>query len=178
MKNISYGILKKEEINLLLFSNFDRYQEVTKCWRKENDKWVLKDISFTENWGPDEYESLVKCLQKTIMTGGTVFGAFSDNNLVGFASLENQFFGSKNDYLQLSSIHTSNSCRGRGIGKKLFNLVCKKAREAGAEKLYISAHSSEETISFYKALGCKEALEYNKNLVDKEPCDCQLEYVL
>ena len=178
MKNISYRILKKEEINLLLFSNFDRYQEVTKCWCKENDKWVLKDISFTESWGPDEYEFLVECLQKTIMTGGTVFGAFSDNDLVGFVSLENKFFGSKNDYLQLSSIHTSNGYRGRGIGRNLFNLVCKKAREVGAEKLYISAHSSEETISFYKALGCKEALEYNKKLVDKEPCDCQLEYVL
>jgi len=178
MKNISYRILKKEEINLLLFSNFDRYQEVTKCWRKENNKWILKDISFTESWGPDEYESLVECLQKTIMTGGTVFGAFSDNDLVGFASLENQFFGSKNDYLQLSSIHTSNGYRSRGIGRNLFNLVCKKAREVGAEKLYISAHSSKETISFYKALGCKETVEYNKKLVAKEPCDCQLEYVL
>ncbi|PUU90185.1 GNAT family N-acetyltransferase [Halanaerobium sp.] len=178
MNNISYRKLKKDEIKLSLFSNFDRHQEVNKCWRKENKKWILKNISFTENWGIDEYEFLVKCLQKTIKTGGTVFGTFKGKNLVGFASLENHFFGSKNNYLQLSSIHASNNYRGQGIGKSLFKLVCKKAKDAGAEKLYISAHSAEETQLFYKAMGCQEAVEYNEKLVAKEPYDCQLEYIL
>jgi len=65
-----------------------------------------------------------------------------------------------------------------GIGKKLFSLICKKAKEMGAQKLYISAHSSEETQAFYKAVGCVEAVEYNVKLVEEEPCDCQLEYCL
>lgn len=51
-------------------------------------------------------------------------------------------------------------------------------KESGAKKLYISAHSSEETQAFYKALGCVEAKEYNSKLVAEEPCDCQLEYSL
>ncbi len=48
----------------------------------------------------------------------------------------------------------------------------------GAKKLYISAHSSQETQAFYSSMGCIEAREYNKTLVAKEPYDCQLEYSL
>ncbi len=64
------------------------------------------------------------------------------------------------------------------IGKKLFSIMCEEAKEKGAKKLYISAHSSEETQGFYKTLGCVEAKEYNSKLVAEEPCDCQLEYSL
>ncbi|MBS4535729.1 GNAT family N-acetyltransferase [Clostridium sp. D2Q-14] len=178
MNAVIYKELIKNEIELSLFSNFNRYQEVKKCWRKENEEWVLKDIMFIEKWGSEEYKYLVECLKNTIETGGTVYGAFENKKLVGFASLEKQFFGSKKEYLQLSSIHTSYDKRGKGIGKKLFALVCEKAKEMSAKKLYISAHSSQETQSFYKSMGCVEAVEYNESLVDKEPYDCQLEYRL
>jgi len=178
LKTINYKKITKDEVELSLFSNFNRYQEVNKCWRKENGEWVLKEISFTEQWGLDQYKDLVKYLKNTIETNGRVFGAFKNDVLVGFASLENKFFGSKNEYLQLSSIHTSYENRGQGIGKQLFILVCENAEQMGAKKLYISAHSSEATQSFYKSLGCVEAVEYNESLVAKEPYDCQLEYSL
>ncbi|WP_202708998.1 GNAT family N-acetyltransferase [Sporosalibacterium faouarense] len=178
MDKVIYKELIKEEIELQIFSRFNRYQEVKKCWRKENGEWVLKNIPFTEQWGSKEYKYLVECLKNTIATGGTVIGAFKDNILIGFASLEKQFFGTKNEYLQLSSIHISYGCRGMGIGRSLFTLICKKAKSIGAEKLYISAHSSQETQEFYKAMGCVEAIEYNQELVNKEPFDCQLEYII
>ncbi len=178
MEQIIYKELTEAEIGVGLFASFNRYQEVNKCWRKEKGEWILKEIAFTEQWSPDEYEYLVKCLKNTLKTGGTVFGAFDNNLLVGFASLENQFFGSHKEYLQLSSIHTSFENRGMGIGKKLLSLVCNKAKEMGAQKLYISAHSSEESQAFYRAMGCVEAMEYNARLVAEEPCDCQLEYNL
>lgn len=178
METVSYKELKKAEIDVALFASFNRYQDVKKCWRKENGEWILKEIAFTEQWGSDEYEYLIKCLQNTIKSGGTVFGAFHNNVLVGFASIENQFFGLKKEYLQLSSIHTSYESRGMGIGKNLFSLVCEKAKEMGAQKLYISTHSSQESQAFYKAMGCVEAMEYNAKLVAEEPCDCQLEYSL
>lgn len=178
METISYKELKENEINIELFASFDRYQEVNECWRKESGEWVLKEIAFIEKWGPDEYQYLVKCLYNTIKTGGAVFGAFHNDVLVGFASIENEFFGSQREYLELSCIHTSYESRGLGIGKKLFFLICKKAKEMGAQKLYISAHSSKESQAFYKSLGCVEAVEYNSKSVEKEPCDCQLEYSL
>lgn len=178
MGSISYRELKKFEIDITLFANFNRYQDVKKCWRKENEEWILKEIAFTEQWGSAEYKYLIKCLQNSIKTDGVVFGAFNNNVLAGFASVESQFFGSKKEYLQLSSIHTSYEKRGTGIGKKLFSIVCKKAKEMGAQRLYISAHSSQESQAFYKAMGCVEAVEYNDKLIDEEPCDCQLEYRL
>lgn len=175
---IIYQEINIDTINLDLFSNFNRYQEVKKCWRKEDGQWVIKDIAFIEQWGSNEFSYLVKCLTNTINTGGCVFGAFIDHKLVGFASIENKFFGSHKEYLQLSSIHTSYESRGLGIGKKLFYLICQKAIKLGAKKLYISAHSSQESQAFYKSVGCVEATEYNAKLVQEEPCDCQLEYNL
>jgi ribosomal protein S18 acetylase RimI-like enzyme len=176
--SIIYKELKETEIDAALFTSFDRCQEVKKCWRKESGEWILKEISFIEQWGPEEYEFLIKCLYNTIRTGGTVFGAFHNNVLVGFASVESRFFGSQKEYLELSCIHTSYESRGMGIGRNLFYLVCKKAKEMRAKKLYISTHSSQESQAFYKAMGCVEAVEYNSILAAKEPCDCQLEYSL
>lgn len=178
MKSIRYIQLNEAEINEALFEKFNRYQEVKQCWRKDKDQWVLKDINFTEQWGPAEYKILVNCLKNTCATGGAVFGAFCDKALVGFASVENNIFGSNKEYLQLSSLHTSYEYRGMGIGKKLFALACKEAKEMGAQKLYISSHSSLETQAFYKAMGCIEAAEYNERLVKEEPYDCQLEFIL
>ena len=173
-----YKELRESEIDMALFNSFDRYQEVKKCWRKENEKWKLKDVVFTEQWGFDEYKFLVECLKNTVKTGGVVLGAFLNSRLIGFASVENEHFGSKKEYLQLSSMHISSNSRGMGIGKELFRRASKKAKEMGAKKLYISAHSSKETVAFYENIGCIEAKEYNAKLVADEPFDCQLEYPL
>lgn len=92
--------------------------------------------------------------------------------------MENSFFGSEKQYLQLSCIHVSEESRGNGIGKQLFSYAVEAATELGAQKLYISAHSAKESQAFYHALGCVEAKEYNRELAEAEPCDCQLEFVL
>jgi hypothetical protein len=49
---------------------------------------------------------------------------------------------------------------------------------AGAEKLYISAHSSKESQAAYRALGCTPAEEVNEGLAAAEPFDVQMEYRL
>lgn len=176
--NINYIQLTEEEIELQLFQGFRRHQEVTRCWRKENGKWLLKDVSFVEDWSKAEYAFLVKCLKNTARTGGFVFGAFENKRLVGFASVENSPFGSREQYVQLSCIHVSEESRGKGIGKRLFVIACEGGRRLGAEKLYISAHSAKESQAFYHAMGCIETVEYNKELSEAEPCDCQLEKML
>lgn len=167
-----------DEMNLDLFSAFERYQEVTKCRRKIDGQWVIVDDPFIDQWSKDEYEILVSYLKNTIKTYGVVLGAFVDGKLKGFASVESTPLGSNREYLDLSSIHVSYDSRGKGIGKKLFDMAAKWAKEQGASKLYISAHSAVESQMFYKAMGCVEATEYNEEHVKREPCDCQLEYVL
>lgn len=173
-----YRELRYEEINRNLFDKFQRHQEVTKCWRKENDEWLIKEDPFIDDWSEEDYIVLIKCLKNTIETKGIVYGAFIDNDLKGFASVEYGFMDDNNVYFDLSSIHVSEDMRGHGIGKELFLLAAKWAKDSGAKKLYISAHSAVESQSFYKAMGCKEALEYNQKHVESEPYDCQLEYSL
>lgn len=175
---MEYIRLTENMINIKLWSDFHRHQEVTKCWRKTDGKWVIIDNPFTEDWGEKEYEFFVKCLKNTVRTGGVVYGAFDDKKLVGFASAESTFFGEKYRYLELSCIHVTEERRGSGIGRRLFELISARAREMGAEKLYISAHSSVESQSFYRAVGCREAEEYSRYHAEKAPCDCQLEFVL
>lgn len=175
---MEYIRLTENMINVKLWSDFHRHQEVTKCHRKVNGEWVIIDNPFTEEWGEKEYEFLVKCLKNTVRTGGVVFGAFDDNKLVGFASAESSFFGEKYKYLELSSIHVTEERRGSDIGRQLFERISAWAREMGAQKLYISAHSSVESQSFYRAVGCREAEKYSRYHAEKEPCDCQLEFVL
>lgn len=175
---VSYQILSSSQIELPLFAHFNRHQEVTRCWRKENGKWMLKDAAFVEEWSSAQYEFLVKCLKNTIDTGGFVFGVFRKKMMIGFASVESRHFGSKNQYVQLSCIHVSCESRGQGVGQRLFQCACIGARKLGAGKLYISAHSAEETQAFYHAMGCVEAKEYDRELAEAEPCDCQLEYKL
>lgn len=178
MERIIFRTIFQKEISPQLFSDFDRFQKVTQCWRKEECGWILKNISFTEQWGEKEYEILCHCLKNTIDTGGGVFGAFYDKKLKGFCSVESRLFGSQKQYLQLSSLHVSADVRGKGIGRHLFYLACNKARELSGRKLYISSHSARETQAFYRAVGCLEAEEYDPSLTEAEPCDCQLEYRL
>lgn len=172
----SIQLLSEPQITRDLFRHFNRYQEVTKCWRREQGIWVLKEESFVEDWSEAQYEFLVKCLKNTVNTGGLVLGAFTEEKLVGFASVESRHFGSAGQYVQLSCIHVSNEFRGEGLGKQLFQYASYGAKKLGAEKLYISAHPAQETQAFYHTMGCVEAGEYDGELAEQD--DCQLEYAL
>lgn len=170
-----YRILTSEEINTKLFGGFIRRQVVTKCYRKMNGKWVIKDDPFIDDWSEEDYKVLISCLKNTVKTGGFVYGAFYKGILKGFVSVESDIFDKEQGYMDLSCIHVSEDMRGKGIGKALFLDAKEWAKEKGAKKLYISAHSAVESQAFYKKMGCVEAEVYNKEHVEKEPFDCQLE---
>lgn len=174
-KEVCYRTLNIDEISMELFSSFVRKQIVTKCWRKEDNKWVVREAPFVDDWDDRDYEELVSCLKNTIITGGLVYGAFINEELKGFVSVESKTIGSVNQYMDLSSIHISKDARRHGIGRELFLIAKRFARERKAKKLYISAHSAVESQAFYRAMGCVEAQEYNREHVEKEPYDCQLE---
>ena len=175
---IQYRSIEEAELKRSLFAGFIRRQKVTDCWRRENGKWVVREDPFIDDWTQVDYQKLITCLKNTISTGGFVYGAFVDEVLKGFTSVEAELFGGDNRYLDLSCIHVSEDMRGRKIGRMLFRAAADWAAQKGAGKLYISAHSAVETQAFYQAMGCVEAQEYNQEHVEKEPYDCQLEYRL
>lgn len=142
---IQYRELRTDEIRRELFGKFIRHQEVTKCWRRQSDEWVIRDDPFIDDWSETDYQTLVACLKNTVLTGGFVYAAFYGGDLKGFVSVEAELFGGEQRYLDLSSIHVSEDMRGQGIGRKLFQAAKEWAFKKGARKLYISAHSAVES---------------------------------
>ena len=47
---ITYRRIEEEELCIKLFDRFIRHQVVTKCWRKEEGEWVIKDVPFIDDW--------------------------------------------------------------------------------------------------------------------------------
>lgn len=175
---ITYRTLTENEICRDLFRHFIRHQVVTKCWRMDNGKWVIRDDPFIDEWTEAEYQELIADLQKTIRSGGFIYAAFCDGQLKGFVSVTGELFGTSRQYLDLTNIHVSEDQRRRGIGRALFAAARTWAKEHMAERLYISAHSAVESQAFYKSMGCVEAEEYRQEHIEKEPWDRQLECVL
>ena len=89
--------------------------------------------------------------------------------------MEAEIFGDEQRYCDLSSIHISEDMRNKGIGRTLFLAAKEWAKQKGAKKLYISAHSAVESQAFYQSMGCVEAEVYNQKHVENEPYDRQLE---
>lgn len=174
----TYRTLTEKEICRDLFRHFIRHQIVTDCWRRDNGEWVIRPDPFIDKWTEEDYGALIADLQETARSGGFVYAAFCDGQLKGFVTVASELFGTSQEYLDLTNLHVSEDQRRRGIGKALFAAARKWAKEHGAGKLYISAHSAVESQAFYRGLGCVEAKEYSQAHIEKEPFDCQLECVL
>ncbi len=175
---MEYRQLGAAELEAPLFDGFDRTQQVTRCWRREKEGWIIRDIAFVDRWGATEIARLTKMLRRTAQTSGVVLGAFSGGVLKGFASVEGRRFGSAEQYLCLSCLHVSSEMRRNGIGMALFLQAADWAKAHGAAKLYISAHSAVESQAFYLAMGCADTLEEAAEHVLAEPFDRQMEFIL
>ena len=157
---------------------FVRHQTVTECWRETDGDWKLVPILYEENWPLEQCREIAEDVRLHMNLDQTGFGAFIGERIVGFATVSHHLFGTKSSYAELVCFQVSEECRRQGIGKKLFSMVCEEALRLGAEKLYISSHSSKESQAAYRALGCTFAEEINASLVEEEPFDVQLEYRL
>lgn len=167
------------EIAPALFAGFDRRQEVNLCWRRGPDgSWEVRPDPFTDDWTAKELADLIADLAKTAACGGAVFAAFTEGRMAGFCSLSGKPSGSRGQYRDLTNLHVSRESRGQGIGRQLFAQAAAEGRRMGGERLYLSAHSADETQRFYRNLGCCDAEEIIPAHVKAEPFDCQLEFLL
>ena len=158
--------------------DFVRRQTVTECWRKIDNDWKLVPNVYEENWLQAQCREIAEDVVHHINLDQTCFGAFDGERIIGFATLSHQLFGAAARYVQLVCFQISEEYRHQGIGRKLFSMACEEARRLGADKLYISAHSSKESQAAYQALGCTPAEEVNEGLAAAEPFDVQMEYRL
>ena len=170
-------MLNPDNLRADSLDGFIRHQEIRECWRCVNGEWQLLPIVFTEDWDLPRLREEAADLMRTIAAGIPVIGAFDGDLFVGFAQLGEKL-GSRMQYIELVGYHVSAPYRGQGIGRRLFEAACDAARSVGAEKLYISAHSSRESQAAYRALGCVPAVEVDAVRAEREPCDVQMEYEL
>ena len=178
LDEIHYQRLKADNFTGHSLDDFVRHQTVTECWRKIDNDWKLVPNVYEENWSQTQCREIAKDVVHSIKFDQTGFGAFDGERIIGFATVSHRIFGATARYVQLVCFQISEEYRRQGIGRKLFSMACEEARRLGADKLYISAHSSKESQAAYRALGCTLAEEVNEELAAAEPFDVQMEYRL
>ncbi len=154
----------------------DRSEVVENLYRLENGALLLEPRRFDiHGWPPGEAEKYTPLLVECFDRGGWFHGLFDEERMIGAAVLEAKFIGRQKDRLQLKFLHVGKAHRRRGLGKQLFELAKAEARERGAKRLYVSATPSENTIDFYRRLGCVVAAELDPELYALEPEDIHLD---
>ena len=148
--------------------NYSRKQDVKKVYRKLGGEYILEDCVYTEDWDMEKRRSVAKNISSDDYV---TYLAIENDEVVGFIGLKKDLVET---YMILDLMQVSATCRGHGIGRKLFDVGKEEARKAGAEALYISACSSEETIAFYKAMGAELTDCPIKEIAENEPYDLQM----
>ena len=173
--SITYRQLKAHEAERI--KEIDNTIPIPRVWRKKDGvkQWIEVNWEQDSDF-PDGYQNHLAALKETFRNNGFVLGAFENECLVGFCSINRDLFGSKSKYSLLDQLFISNGYRRMGIGKKLFFMCMDKAESWGADKFYICAGSSEDTLNFYVSLGCENAKEINQQLYEQDENDVQLEY--
>ena len=76
--------------------------------------------------------------------------------------------GETASYANLLLLFVDDRFKRHGIGRLLLQEACRYAKKLGAEKLFLSAIPSEDTIAFYQNMGCVDAKEIVNPFVDDE----------
>ena len=147
---------------------YNRKQEVNKVYRRIDGDFSLVECKYTEDWDLNKKRSVAKQISSD---DHITYIALENDKVVGFIGLLKQLNG---PYMILDMMQVSSECRGQGIGRRLFEAGKDEARKNGAEALYISACSSEETIAFYRAMGSNLASDPIKEIAEEEPFDLQM----
>ncbi|GIP39055.1 hypothetical protein J31TS4_23350 [Paenibacillus sp. J31TS4] len=126
------------------------------------------------NWDEAHYREIIERYEYELRNGGTAFGAYDGETLVGFGVLAHKFRGNDNNQLQLDLMYVSRKYRRQGIGSRIFHELSQVAVEKGASQLYISSTETESAVKFYSSLGSSVTSEVDEELFRKEPHDIHM----
>lgn len=119
-----------------------------------------------EDWTPG-----VRLWQAFVLAGGSAFGAFEAEKLIGVAVLRSRLTP---DTDQLAALYIDRSFRRQGVASELVGHVTALSRESGALNLYVSANPSEVAVSFYLDRGFTPVAEPHPELFEFEPDDIHM----
>lgn len=164
--------LSQDNFNAYSLDFYERRQEVKRVYRKKGDGYVLVDLPYIEDWSLEKRRQVAQTISNTEHVS---YITLDGSIVVGFVSLNHKLNGK---LMVLEYLHVSAEYRGQGIGRKLFNLARQEAKKTGAEAIYISACSSEETVAFYMAMGAVLTKKPIKEFSENEPYDLQMVYLI
>jgi len=173
-ENLIYRALERDEIRK--FAEIDRYEIIEDIYYFRDDKLVLEK----EYYEVKEFDNIaerIKDLMDDYDAGKTIIGAFDEAKLVGLGSIGEKLIGKDKNVVNLETLHVSSKYRKKGIGNQLICILQEKAKQLGAEKLYVSATPSKNTVDFYRRVGFDLTAPI-KELFDKEPEDIHMDMLL
>ena len=165
---IKIELLSEKNFSINSLDSYNRKQDVNKVYRRMDGVYTLVECKYTEDWDLNKKRSVAK---KISSDEYITYIALENDKVVGFIGLLKKL---KGPYMILDMMQVSSDYRRQGIGRRLFEAGKDVARKNGAEALYISACSSEETIAFYRAMGSDLAINPIKEIAEDEPFDLQM----
>lgn len=169
--------LTVKDISSDILLSFNHHQVITQKWVNKNNKWKLTAASELREWDREKRIWIAEYLRRQIERGGAVVAAFEENVLIGFCSIDGGISGNTAKYANMTMLFVDDEWKRKGIGRKLFKRICMCAAKMNADKLFVSAIPSFETVAFYFDMGCKDAGEIVSEYVDTDRDRC-LEYSL
>lgn len=164
--------IKPEEFRRNAMDLFNRHQIVHHVYRWTDNRLLLIPQDFEEDWSLERKREKAAEIQSGRFF---VFGAFIEDQIVGQIMLLPELHAGR---MIVDSFHVSKEHRRQGIGKELFTKAKGEARLHGAKALYISASPAQETIDFYRSVGCEVSRNPIGAYVMDEPFDIQMECTL
>jgi len=141
-------------LNIIEVKTPEQLDEIHKLFR-EYEAWLGFDLQF------QDFEKEVSSLPgKYALPRGTILMALFDENVAGCIALRPINI----TICEMKRFFVRPQFRGKGIGKRLSELIVEKAREFGYKKMRLDTHNSFHTaIGIYKKLGFKETIPYYHN---------------
>lgn len=125
---------------------FNNYQKIERRWVKKDSTWVVEDVSLVHVWNDEKRRWVPRYLLQQLERGGAVFGAFENDRLAGFASVDGGLAGADAQYVNLTMFFVDLEYRGSGVGRALF-AHCAKRPGAWARGKSISQRCPPSTPS-------------------------------
>ena len=147
---------------------FDYSSEYHDNFRQLNLEWIKKYFTVEES----DQQSLDHPEEKILKPGGHIFMARYNGEIVGTCALLKM---EKRTY-ELAKMAVTERVRGKNIGWLLGRAIIKKARELGAESIFLESNTIlEPAINLYFKLGFKKTVGRPSPY---ERCNIQMELQL
>lgn len=118
------------------------------AFKELNEAWIKKFFEIEE-----EDRKALNNPDGIIDDGGYIFIALNEGKEVGVCALRR----ASSEVFEFSKMAVAENRQGLGIGRKLVEAAIKKAKAAGAKRIYLEGNTAlEASIHLYKKMGFKE----------------------